>query len=1259
MTIPVPDAASPSVAFRVRLELLCDDGVWCDVNKPVPTHANDPGHARLLRRPRISIRSELAGRAFSTRPWTALLYNGDRFWDRSKSVTLYDDSGVAHLLKSLDRARARVRLQNLTESNWTIQDHGHYRINKISTSHQAQIASVEFIGLQQDLVDAAADTVRDGAAPYEGIPLGDAARKVIEKGLPGMAFASDWPPPIVLDDLFESPEARMNYLTRPGTTLSAGEIAYNRNFIPTCQRQDAEDEDVFWIGGVELGTISNSAGFTGVLYKRDKTTGYDEEAARFSTKETEIAEIHDTADGKLWIWIAGTRNKVGSQAGYEGIVNRKAKLYIYDKTAGLNETPVITTGAWTGTDHYRYMTRDVTHWVLGHVDDGIPSWFGENVACPLWSQMMRYVSGQSPPFFSVETTAHAAALYDAIFSHPGNFPDPGPSALSNYVHRETGWRPIFQEHSGASDAFVRFCMWPYAKVSEVRDTKMYWIRYEPTTNVWQLHTLDLPTSSPGSPAETITTLGFTSPPALYPLLNLLFTRQVTAWTVNPARNALYIAVMEWDDQPANQWSAARGYKFNLAGAQVIVEWSHDPDADQEERYTILWLETDKDDGGDQIVGTAFDRQSGQYGMILWREGAGIIVAFKNATNPLPVSRAPLVGWLWNSADETYDVLDCATGFIWRVLYDLSDPAIRPESSRTLGETWSAVPRLERDAAGRLFGISAPYPPLWPYPWTNYWEPEYTGGWRCWELSTRRSLVIETLDVDEKKCWEVLLNLVDIAGDYTMGVNLSGEFYFRQRGITAATKRLIPRGLNLYANPLEDELYISDVQKTVNYRDLLTVVELTPYRSEIAAPTIVLEPTPESKISQSLNPMVTLRDRGKKKIMLRCVQFGTVGTQSPDPTHPEAATDSALAFAWYFGTSDIFSELAQTTQGNSTLVRLGNLESRPSSIGDAYFVGASRVSKGDYVRVGKGPERRILSVAPPIIILDGPILLVGSDLVAAGTVVRIQPATSVLSSSSADGIAKMDATQAPGSTSWPVDTLEHIRVGMVLRVRTEVVRVTALVPEQKVVRVERGIFGTRALQIFDNDLIQGYINPVEPGRMYEIGGTGAAIGFAPDENLATEERRFVMGDRIIIEAEGARMVEAKHSRVVLEDNQAVEAYGRRSDSKFANPRPNPYIDIVQAPAVARRRLEMWSRPYAVVSGPVEGLLPFDLGEEIVIEAPALFPDEAASDIGLIAESLDIDLDRVLFEFEGRTTSHVTTEADKALPGFGAEAVTPGG
>ena len=1229
------------VALDVRIKIGATE-YWCDLTKQWPvTHIylgvgegrQDPGVARLLEDPRITLRAERESGFMATQPVTVVCRNDDSFFDHLGPVSLIDGDGNQRNLQALRRARVRLRLIDYAHEFEQPESRvsGHFFIDGIESEDDE--ASLRLQPILRLLQEVSPETVKQGDHWLTDVSAAEVVRRVVRRAIPDIEFDPDRMPhriyvdvrpQSILPDLDPTDVAIGPVIDNMGRQPEQfdGELTFDESKIPTCQTKDRSDPAVVWLGATEVDGTSR-------IYSHNIETGDCVTLASFAAGYA-IAGLEDLGFGKLlasFVALNYADNWVGPQ--------RRVFVRLVAKVGGGTTTLVPGNAYWCFCDTF-----------IPYMEQGSPNKVG-------WLGMGYSTIGPPDPAFVKEKIFvgfHQVVLAithgNAWVALEESLDTPEQTALnfrgrteakalgSTFVrlYERSGWTHSVYERDNSNTAGRRAacvhlnpCAFPAKFVSGRNEVVV--LQYTGssiyTDGSWRLRRFH---------AATGADLGFTTLDTPIPLADAdpLFdyythfqSWQPTGWAVVSGPdsqlgtvNWLVIATHDFSELtlnngPARIWRTQL-WKVDLDGdpTQLELLWEQVP-------TTVPLPETFEDEPGPWVSILDFEHVPSRsasapsllHGCYLDRR-AGLYRPFRFDLDTLemvldegPASGAPLVGWkAYEGTVGTTGVMghrvffrDCGAGTLWEYAdgYRMMGRGV-PVSPTS---TWEVTPKLavlENDddpASSVIVGAAGLTSPIWARPWAADGLPvPSTLGYHNWALRSSVTLRIPVADMRPelvKNCKDVLDFIVQAAGPgwgYDVDPN-TGRFWMNRVEDDEAPAKLIDVRAGSPVSVLDEEFLVYGLRRSDSIEeDIQNEVIVTAWEANRPAVDGTLEfaPREENEAPQVSLSAVAAVD-GARRVVLNVIRDGHIGPSDYATIGYDASWDTRLLLTWSEDAEDILTELSASATTFSTVqvrgITRGANEFR-RLIGGTEVVARHSGFPGDFIQVGDSAFGRVVGFADPAIILtEG--LGFPTAVLAAGTSVRIQPARSrtLHQGGSNSGYVYLDGFPGTDTRAFNCD---GVHIGNVLELGGELLLVTLVEPDPGApppwthrLYFEREYMDTsRVPHGGGPHAATVYLHP-RSALPLQIGATGLTISFAADPETDLAQRLLTQGDRILLQYEGLQARRSPFDRGIAEDPASIATYGRRTD-KLAREN-NPYISVLVAPHTAWAWLQATKEP----------------------------------------------------------------------------------
>jgi hypothetical protein len=1199
-----------SDGWLVKVELRADDGTWCDMTRPVPVVHGDPGVDRLLNTPRLQFKTELESGRFSTGVYTLVMKNDDGFFDRTTPVTVYDDAGDPHTVSQLVKCRVRLSLQRTGRSHQTAVRLGVGIISSIETDARDRVARLRIVGLERALMEADASMVKAGESWISSIPTHMLVERLVRHAVPGAAFEGGGINRAWLSWTGSLP----TNLGRPGTVVN-GEWKHT-SFVPLCMAPWQGYANRVIVGGFVAGDLMR-----GMIFWFDLDTGESHLLREFSEDHYAVWYVHHDYTTDKLCWIRGSL-----RWGDEGnIVNRLAYIGSASITGGNASETLIS--IWLTSDVWRLGNQDGNVNVIGWAgsDQG---WNGENAVLPFEQQIYSYgyYSGQHRIAW-MQKDLHSVYL-------PTSPVDPYYTDNIWTTYKPRGdigfsWVRATDLNGSPAQALIRYSLTPWPRVARASNGRIFWVYLNRNDVKWRVKSYDIAT---GQISTCVLELAAGTD---WPILDAFFRYQITAWDViwTGSQWDAYFWVTNWADYQSYlmPWHADQTFMraSDVDGGNVTPTSLHQILGNRGQLYTFTWLSLAQFGSTIYAFGSVLDREMMAYGLWLgdssgW--GNMKVMDSGDPTEPWLRSGLPISG-IVELAGPAWGFLDSSTGTVWMMDYTGALlPGTGPPVHLTDTMCVSAEGVLTSGLSSQYVVCICRRPVYWPFPYQSSYLGNIVGSFDLYWWSSGSYAVTELADLEGLTVHEALEQLASFCGDYVFGFNLDGEFFFKPR--TSSSQ---------YTAKLQEESWVSDSEipllsatKRVehdNIRNAFDIAVWTTSRNEINV-TYTQHGAEDKSV---LIPQVVQLDNRKKRVILRCMQGGTIGEGSSNDG------STTLLFSWWEDPGELITVTIADLAPMSTYLQVEGITDTLPPRADRRELYGEEIRVGDVVVVAGYGERTIASFSGSVIVLSSS--LGGNRTIQAGTTVRITQKWKSGQTLSEEGVGALGENIGPSDTTFRVTDASHIRIGMVIRIDKEYMEVTnvELGVSDDLLEVVRGQVGTAPASHSSGAIIAAFVNVKGVGHSYEVGATGFVVSWSHvDTTLPTMRRSFVAGERIVIESSGQRLERSRYSRFVIEDDKSVALYGRQG-KKVSD---NRFVTMEAASRYGQRLLGLYAYPYAVVRAEIPGLWPELAGETITIQSSRLFPTEPLSKMDFVVRRLQLGLDSGRTVIEARSVNPVS-------------------
>lgn len=1252
--------SNPYRPLTVTLEVrVMEDGTayWCDMNRSFPAGAHtpvwgDPGEARLLSIPTITMESERGRGHYSTRPISVDVRNDDGLFFRTAGLHLLDATGVARFLPSFKKAWVRLKviegapIPGLDDT----QQVGYWYIDKITGGSKAELSLQP---LERFLQTTSPKAVKSGNRWFREADVGELFHRVARNAMPGMPFESGSPPGRIRISARpgyagEASDIRIgpviDNLGRQPERSSAG-LLFDSTKIPTAICEDSTNPDVIFYA------IMATNGFP-LLYKYTISTGVSD-VLWSGVLGNPVCYIANRTGGTQIVFAT---MGAGYPAGFT-TYNRNLKLYRMNKTGSPTATLVYQGDAWANCDAITQPASILVDWPSGDYyvhEIGIDHWQnGARSGRMLPIGFPQLVLGMITGFEPVEAQGvfRMPAQREGIHDPYDEDGDPIPPTLEvrKKVYDCGGWTCAFRNPSS-------YRLWshhnPFPTGIHYIAAKdaFYWIRWhgDELSGSWRLMSVAAGTGVlEYHPLEYDDDgLRQRQPTMLVPVSGT----DDSLGAVNWLMVGTYFHRMLQKGDGSNFGHSAI-YKIDLDdlginGFSYEPELFHEESSTEESSPWPIYL-----DGAyvasatagtfryPYLVGCYLDRKTRLFKVFLLNLGSASM-QHETGANGAPASGGPLVGFRAWEGELAGDgrrrcfFRDCGSGMLWEWI------SYAGNKFRTLGEgmpvdpsgSWEAVSRLaliqntSDPADSRVLGFSAPSSPFWVFPWdaNGNPKPNPVGSFRLWSLAPSVTVRVPIGDFSEDQAessHEALEHLAQAAGsNYTWGINRNAQLFLKTRS-SDPVATLVPADEEWahWGNsviPILSEIEREDQTED----DVANQVLVTPWVPEVPAVSAKLELVPRDEGTETgISVSARAATDAAVRVVLNVLRDGMVGSNQVSSLN--SLWDTTLLLLPVINTEDILTELAYPT-GSFSSVRVRGMSPAPGDISNARMIAGAMVYakslqfSGDYIVVGDSSTGRIVGFSGSDTIL---VEQMGTPdgTVPEGTTVRIQPCAGrgAKGQPGLDGGGLLLGAIADATTTT-------VRAGMAevahpgdvaiideeaLLIKSKRALSTPEAPYTHELEIERGYLGTTA-STHSGGAALVCVHPTD-NLPRPIGASGLTVAFDSDPTAEAYTRLLKSGDRLILEYPGTRAAASKYNLGVAEGAASVSRYGKR---EFPI-KENPYISTEISPHYAYAELQerQWERARFRVVIPFA--VELSMGDVVTIRSRRALPDENGNEL----------------------------------------------
>jgi hypothetical protein len=1182
--------------FKVRVYIEADDGTACEITKlgPYAIAGNpDPWYGRLVKRPsKITIRSELRTGVFAPVPSTIELRDDDRIF-QTEPATFYDSGGGTHALARWYRARVHLRIAFAAEGGGFSEVPMYvFEIRKITPNARRRTVTVQLYGLERGLIDSKAKDIMEGNSwpeNWAASQLVDAlvtrcgkGRYTFQAGSPSDAeTATDV---ACLSSLGNMPPLKPNQVAR--------ERSCERDFMPRFP-VDISGADPAWVG------YSISSNCPAVLYwnrTADRWYYTKADAAEFIGYEGAFAV--PTGIFGLRVMCLSNRIISGSQFPMLNHAIRSFKVTVssgvitYDDAVsyeGLNLACGVrpaslrtdgTLGLWQ--EYWGFGASGLGDDPAGtvYVDSKLscPDEMGTAGDMKLHVGGLENAGGLDEPHY----------MSDVEAQYPG--PDDYLDLDAEDWDLKKGCYHLFKNYRPSSTLDCPLRTWYHADISRsfrynaTRDV-ICWLAYRmyppyancfvlcklnPATRAFSLQKIVMPTVSTWVSGAD----------------HFWMAHQVTAFDVfdEGGTAAVTIAASRGACEPGSGTVYSPGdssslYRFTWTAADgdivtpSTVAFSYSAGVTSyAARYfpaIISITSTPGTASGLPIYGQVLNlwNPSGHcYGMWFW-SSATINTMFGSTTYQFPTSAAPFCfspAPVLASSKYRSHAIDQATGSLWELASTTPSVAVTaaalyfdPGPSELTRCRWSPTPPLATPATGGIivFGAMCQSAPATVrtgfhvdnvYGW-NGESPQLgplTGGGpiQLWRYGLNMPPIVEVGDFASASGYNALRMLRDFCGDYVMGLDPVGAFYFKPRPTTYIMD-IVERGDRVAAPSVSlPTAMAAEITSELDWENIINSVTVRSYVPTLEQPTPLLVLTPDSTADSML---IVAQQRGlsSNRVILTCISGGR--PRDPDSTSEK---DRPVLFTFARILDQLSLSLAERALYSAGEVRVFGLYTDAAGV---VYIGDAPIRVGDYIRVGNGRQTSIVgfNVAEGLITVSGAIGVSGDGPFEVGTAVEVIPLDRYRFAHSSQGLCSASGAQNfTGGTiaTLAVDTTATLSAGMVLWGAVGFYLLVLAILSPTTVRVMPGVLGSlksgTAKTIQNTEKLKGAVWVRYTGKSYGVGNTGIAFSVFPGVDAEEKNAAFAIGDQIRIFCEGVKLTATDNVVSKTEDSASVSQYG---------------------------------------------------------------------------------------------------------------------
>ncbi len=1281
---------SPDASFRVAVEVQTDGGAYLDLNARVARTDKDYW-AGLRSDPRISFALEKSTRTYSAqvssitmdnRPWRG---TGIGFWDTLLPIT---NLGGTNTISAWYRRKIRIRVVTYDANGAiasTITRFTGY-IDGVETG-SGNTATIKIAPLHKIMMERSAASIKHGGESYRSAPIGALINILVKQTTPDVVVGASISNSLIdygtMDEFVAS-----SWGSAPGW-MSDGTPSINQ-WIPRCFGGDASVSSDLWVG-FEVPNTNLTSG--GGIAKFNAATGrwsilcFPQTAVggNYWFSSYHVEAIWGSSDGYVYACLARPKDPINHSGFFEMMIVR-----IYKTDVSIGNQLAVDYGWWP----CRYTLRNggligATRYI-GYIWS-YSQWFSEPFFAPFNQQIDLlypeiFYTSEENHYFDYYNERHSSTTRDAwsaLTDKHCNAVRPGAYSIVPNTSATADAARMFlnpANHPPQIAGYSTYKYWYWLGTSGT-EWKFSRLRIRPTlgsTEIWGMVNMR---DSLTDANEAVNPQGH------------IYQRSITAWTFRPnisdsTIKALF-AVTEW--KHTTDGAAIYPYSRTVLWEGTFVSgqsegtftklWDSVPvSASTLPMYTIVALDsppqsyTDPTGLGPYILGVCFNRRytgGAPYTLCVYSttdsrwlsldDEATATIAYDG-----PRSSMPFGAFCSKSNDEEDDykqiftAMDQATGQIWEICIDFANaqvtyrmgndamPVYEPEKRAAC----FAGARLRfNDAEGvmhsRLFFSTAP-----EFHGDVRDQNKYTyqrasqqlavpGSYPMIQYSKKVADAIDSADFEELTAWGGVELLTQASVYYNLYETSTGVLNMARRTAGTPVATLAPLCDVGVADIVNDQIPVESWSKVTGWSEVINACDIVPYSLQ---PSGDVEVT-TVKGSGSLfagTYLYNVRTERPLRIRIQCTHCGDM-KQNPE---------GARLFSWVRIMESLHSYLATAAAFSDTTIWVGGFKTMasyglPASAGplgneNRYYMGDQEITPGDFVRVGDGYLRKIVSFSSSptspssiSILLDGQIGAATEFSAPQWSEVEVIPKSGEMASDAGSGITNLDGPLNPpgGTLTFTVLSAANIAPGMVVGIKDELMKVTE-VSGRSVVVAARNAFGSKHTGIAASGTpVRAYVHLAKAGVLYLVGGTGVEFGLdvntedeadPADQQVRLGERTIVVGDGVILSQPGYRLKEIKQAVIREVKSQSIEEI-KRSEPKDRNNQPikNRFLDFTRGRLFARESIAVDGS--AKIRYPVARMRYWpgvNLGDTLTIKQGRMAP----TDLAVQVVGIDYDFNR---------------------------------
>jgi hypothetical protein len=1214
MTIPNRSSGF-GIMSRVLVEIADDNGVYVDLNSAAPAGYNDYWGG-LHSIPRLSIKSSIGTISMMTvdsiimwnrrtGPWAA------GFWDQQIPLSI-QRSGVNYTFSTWRNRRVRISIlwSDDDGQNPTTEVLGVFVLKLVRVNGATATLTIASFG---DLLEKKkGDTIKDGSTWFKGISVKNLLRVILKATNSSMSLDDGGEPGDVSHQLFKVPRATSRGPI-PGALDPDWDVWQGRSakFIPRAIAEIGDTSGQIYVGFEIPGDGDNP---TFALAKAHQT----------QWKWTPLIQGMTGIPVGLWdlngsyVAVAVAVHNDPTETVDTSPPFYKISVYLISKSNGAWYTVCSGRSYWPCREAYRtgLLIGAYTNEIGRGVDEALNRnefpicHFKQNIVplypllydpshvltTDLWTCVCKQLGWDS----STDVNFHrqVGTAYDGL-DDDYKVPMAAKEAYSGAIASGAGalsasglWRIFYGCDWPAPEAFKYltqlYIMWigHFGDATRRRDFRFFMVSAV-TSSTPVEYDLDKALSGVVNPASTFTEF------------------QVSAWCLSPRSTPANIGfyalfgIVEWDDSTSSpaigrlkwaHWGPTPGADCDTVS--TVQSWTLAP-----RRHLVrLWCPPVSTVINSQrlqwAVGVMVTRENVSapgYGLVLiYASSAGsaptVVTAFGAAAYTGPSSHMPFSGFTYcgKTSDLAWHVVQCidqSTGQIVELHLQV-DGTNYVFSYANSGLPVHMTERCCSTPTGLFLSTSPGDPdhdmalfPMAPEPpgdiGIGYWQLPYArpsrarhvpGMYPLVQFSKLCSDIIEVADLGGLNCREIMDMIAQTVPHYRMF--LSGPSLVVRAAAPAPILRIVTADMQAFhsqdpSSPTFALVCEEGFSKYIDYESTCNSVSVPACASELTGKTSsrVIK-SAGSKFSGQF--LFRSNTDTPQTLVVSCYSGGDLQKAKNSVAPPQA-----ILFRYDRIIPDAICRLAEVAYDYSTTLFVYGLTEADGKV----LIGDSAIEPGDYVSLG-GSEKIKITGVTTYQFGDYMALVLQSAIGVAG-----QPYDEVRVSrvdedtfGGTRGVTGLSTSASSTTTILGVNKVSPFVVGMIIRVRSEYMKVVYVNRTGASITVLREQFGTvhQGATYATGEAIQVFIHIAEAGTLYPVGDTGVYFGvdFGDAGEKDVAERSLTSGDGLIVTVEAPRVVAVDGAVDISKSDASILRDGLKEESmpenRFVDPSRNSAI-----------------------------------------------------------------------------------------------------